>query len=525
MLKKPFSMIDKFVYMTIRVLYFIICFSISFVFASDVYAGPSFSCGRAMKDPILPMGCAFDRRNAIDEALALHPVEEVLTSLIAEFDAEPSSFEVHSFEVASASHTPKRTDFALYNGKLYHLIKSVVPPATQVGTSSSPLRPNNNRKLLPIQIPGDRKIVQLATSKDSAYVLAEDGRIFAWGNNQWGQLGDGTEEAQEGLVQVQVPLNKKFKTLATIPRMESAAFAITDQGEVYSWGSNLNGILGNGERGGRQSVPQVVRGLEGQKIVNLATDILSVYAINDRGEVFSWGNSARRLRQSHVDQNLPTREVIATGRRFTQIIAHHEMAFALTDSGEVYAWGNNHYGQLGNGSKAESSVPTQVKIPTGKKVVRIQFDDECDISDNYPTGYAFTDKGEVYTWGANLLAGPKSRDRHTRKAVTIPRLIQAPQGEKITHIASGQMNTFVSTASGIIYNISHWDYKWAPAWSFPICTDATQNLNVYNNYHDNTFYWLLKDGGLFVWTRAYRNFEAAVSAIEIEAEEQKLRQE
>jgi len=151
----------------------------------------------------------------------------------------------------------------------------------------------------------DRPLPAVAAGKTHSLVLTESGEVYAWGDNDDGQLGLGDRE--ERLTPTKVEGLPKVKAIAA---GGAHSLALTESGEVYAWGWNREGQLGLGEMG-------------------------------------DW---KVRLTPTKVE-GLPKVKAIAAGGGYS---------LALTESGEVYAWGNNAIGQLGLGDREERLTPTKV---------------------------------------------------------------------------------------------------------------------------------------------------------------------
>jgi alpha-tubulin suppressor-like RCC1 family protein len=195
--------------------------------------------------------------------------------------------------------------------------------------------------------------------------LKEDGTIVAWGNNSYGQLGDGTTNERNTPVQVQ-----NLGGVKVISAGRAHSLALKEDGTVVAWGYNQFGQLGDGTTTQRNTPVQVKgypptnepvssssaasftwdtwdNNLSGVKAIS-AGEYHSL-AVKEDGTVFAWGyNSYGQLgdgtttfyRTTLVQvQNLSGVKAVAAG-------ANHSLA--LKEDGTVQAWGHNEYGQLGN---------------------------------------------------------------------------------------------------------------------------------------------------------------------------------
>ncbi|MEO5842455.1 MAG: RCC1 repeat-containing protein, partial [Acidimicrobiales bacterium] len=158
----------------------------------------------------------------------------------------------------------------------------------------------------PSTVTGGLKFTALALGRTYTCGLVADGSAYCWGSNTQGQLGDGTVD--ERLAPVKAAPALKF---ASLTAGDSQTCGVTADGAAHCWGSNAFGQLGNGTSGGQQTSAVAVSG--GVKFASLSA-----------GEEFTCG--------------------VATDKT-------------------VYCWGSNRVGWLGDGTDVARTAPTKVKKP------------------------------------------------------------------------------------------------------------------------------------------------------------------
>jgi alpha-tubulin suppressor-like RCC1 family protein len=208
-------------------------------------------------------------------------------------------------------------------------------------------------------------------------------RALAWGQNSFGQLGDGSFTQSD----VSVPVSGlDFVTAIAAGRRHS--LALLSDGTVMAWGDGASGQLGNGE-GRTSDLPVAVEGLTGVKAV-AAGDNFSL-ALLSNGTVMSWGGgeSGQLGNGANQESDVPVPVKGLTG--VTAIAAGGEHALALLSNGTVMAWGEGEHGQLGNGASRNSNVPVTVKGLTG--VAAVAAGEEHSI--------ALLKGGTVMAWGSD----------------------------------------------------------------------------------------------------------------------------
>ena len=247
--------------------------------------------------------------------------------------------------------------------------------------------------------------IQISLGYKFSVALKQDGTVWSWGQNNDGELGLGNTTEYDEPQQI-TEITEKITDVKT---GYYHSIALTEKGEVYTWGYNGNGQLGNGTRED-SLVPVKVTGLENIAKVN-AYKYMTI-ALTQNGEVYAWGsgygakpvklNFTRKiidvsgnlvLAENRKAYNLD--ETKSYGKDLIKVVAGYNHYLGLTSDGEVYAWGSNSYGQLGNGNNTSSSTAVKVVTPDGKS----NMTNIVDISagDSYSI---ITDKdGKVYTFG------------------------------------------------------------------------------------------------------------------------------
>ena len=212
---------------------------------------------------------------------------------------------------------------------------------------------------------------------DAHFIVDSKGEVYAWGSNEDGELGIGSEDYSKNQSE---PV--KINGLSNIEKIyiqEHSIFAQTNIGEIYSWGDISHGILGV-ESEQNINAPIKIEGLTGIK--KLYLDYNVAFAINDLGEIYSWGdNSNGQLGIGNEGkQTVPAKVNDIKGIK--ELYYNYDTVFALNRFGEVYSWGANYFSQLGTGDNIDKSVPTK-------------------IYNNGSSAYARLSTGDVYAWGYN----------------------------------------------------------------------------------------------------------------------------
>ena len=215
----------------------------------------------------------------------------------------------------------------------------------------------------PIRVPGLMNIVQVSGGLYYSMALAADGTIWAWGDNPYGQLGNGANSRQLSPVRV-LGLSHIVSISAGYLRHN---LAVKADGTVWAWGENDYGQLGDSTTMWR-NLPVQVPGLTG--VVQVVVSWGSSYALKSDGTVYAWGaNYAGQLGDgTTTDRWTPVQVSGLTGVK--AIAAGSLHGAVLKTDGTVWGWGDNEYSPLGLDSII-SSYYTPVQMPDASSVKAI----------------------------------------------------------------------------------------------------------------------------------------------------------
>jgi alpha-tubulin suppressor-like RCC1 family protein len=228
---------------------------------------------------------------------------------------------------------------------------------------------------------------QVITAQDNGFAVRSDGTVFAWGDNQAGQLGDGTTTARLTPVQV-----TGLSSVVQVAGGGGTSIALRSDGTVWTWGDNHFGQLGDGSTRSR-SVPAQVSGLS--NIIQVDEDAQVSLALRADGTVFAWGtNNVGQLGDgTNTQRRRPVQVLTPSG--ITQISTGFASALALRSDGTVWAWGNNLVGELGDGTTTSRNVPAQIAGLSGVRQVAANANSMAVLADGTLRGWGNNGSGEL----------------------------------------------------------------------------------------------------------------------------------
>ncbi|KAL2896457.1 Ultraviolet-B receptor UVR8 [Bienertia sinuspersici] len=186
------------------------------------------------------------------------------------------------------------------------------------GTHSVVLTREGHQIFVPVRVQGPEKVRLIAVGAFHNLALEEDGTLWAWGNNEYGQLGTGDTQPRSQPIRVQ---GLSGLTLADIAAGGWHSTALTNEGEVYGWGRGEHGRLGFGDDKSSKMLPQKVQLLAGEDIVQMSCGGTHSVALTRDGRIFSFGRGdhgrlgiGRKVTTGHpmeVPINLPPPKTVS----------------------------------------------------------------------------------------------------------------------------------------------------------------------------------------------------------------------
>uniref|UniRef100_A0A336KZB7 CSON000941 protein n=1 Tax=Culicoides sonorensis TaxID=179676 RepID=A0A336KZB7_CULSO len=305
--------------------------------------------------------------------------------------------------------------FSLYTAKQDHhgvsLFGTGINTDSQLGFQQNKYRQTLERITYPVPIPIKHPILQksveiekCAAGRAHSLILSKDGEVFTLGNNSYGQCGRPVIKDEQYLGNATVHFISKLgdETIRNVFCGQDHSFFVTKSGKVFSCGWGADGQTGL-EHYETISEPTRVNGdIKGENITKISCIADCNLALNDKGEVFGWGNTEYgQFALGDAQQlNVPKYLEITKGlSKIVDIATTGSACLILNDNGDVFVWG---YGLLGFGPNA-NHVPLPKQIPAtlfgrnefnpNNRVVAVRAG-LCHMA-------ALDEQGDLYTWGRN----------------------------------------------------------------------------------------------------------------------------
>jgi hypothetical protein len=228
-------------------------------------------------------------------------------------------------------------------------------------------------------------VADLQVEVDNACALLRSGRVVCWGENEKGEVGDGTTVPRPSPVEM-----SGVEHAVAISVSSTGGCGLLHNGALSCWGRSNYGALGRGSVG-EIGTPALVSNLSG--VAAIKKDGFRTCAVLRTGALRCWGDNARsEMKGPRADSVLPVdfpglKPVLSASMGMNSTCVLHA-------DRTVSCWGNNLFGQLGNGTREHSDAPVAVKI------------DSVELLAGDLESQRAVRGGELYIWGRDLMTHP-----------------------------------------------------------------------------------------------------------------------
>ena len=279
---------------------------------------------------------------------------------------------------------------------------------------------------------GHSTIQKIAVGAYHTVVIKSDGTLWAWGDNTYGQLGDGT------LITRGKPEKIGTDTdWVSVAAGASHTVAVKSNGTLWAWGNNSDGQLGDGTTTQRKIPYQITSAGDGWTTVTAGAD--HTVALKSDGTLWAWGsNDYGKLGDGSTTQSKGPVQVKSSGNGWISVAAGRNHTVAVKVDGTLWAWGSNEYGNIGTGASDTSSHATPVQV-AGTAWTAVAAGDLHTV--------AMKTSGRLYAWGNNT-SGQVGDGTTVQK--NSPLLISSA-GYDWVAIAAGRSHTLAVKVDGTLY--------------------------------------------------------------------------
>uniref|UniRef100_A0A8C2HR54 E3 ubiquitin-protein ligase HERC1 n=1 Tax=Cyprinus carpio TaxID=7962 RepID=A0A8C2HR54_CYPCA len=303
-----------------------------------------------------------------------------------------------------------------------------------------------------------RKVSSSKGSDGHTLAVTAEGEVFSWGDGDYGKLGHGNSATQKYPKIIQGPLLGKVVVCVSAGYRHSAA--VTNDGELYTWGEGDFGRLGHSDSHSR-NMPTLVKDISG--VGQVACGSSHTIAVAQDGRIvwsFGGGDNGKL---GHGDTNRVYRPKVIEalhGFIIRKVCAGSQSSLALTSAGQVFAWGCGSC--LGCGSSETTSLrPRLIEELSITKIIDISCGDSHCL--------ALSHENEVFAWGNNAMG--QCGQGHTSTPVTKPKKVIGLEGVSIQQITAGTSHSLAWTAVPTDRQLV--------AWHRPFCVDLEESTFTY----------------------------------------------
>ena len=312
----------------------------------------------------------------------------------------------------------------------------------------------------------DESIIHVSGTGFVMAVLTDHGRVFTWGSNQYGQLGDGTTVDKETPVDITANFGlNQDEVILFIGMGLFHGVAVTSENRLFTWGRNDHSQLGNNATMDSLIPIDVsayfhLNTLE--EIIALEVGHHHTGMLTSESRVFTWGrNQYGQLGNNTTFTGTTPQQItgllhLSQGESIVRLSMNGNSSGALTSLGRVLVWGSNEGGQLADYTVGSKLAPIEV-TPR----FNLTIDDQIiDMTIGTAHSIFFTSKGNIFVVGSNDYGqfGDGTTYTSSLSPVNITEHIPLRENDTVISVSIGQLHTMVLTAESHIFAFGYNEY-------------------------------------------------------------------
>ena len=320
-----------------------------------------------------------------------------------------------------------------------------------------------DRSLLPAAVaagalsPGER-FTELSAGGLHTCGRTSYGRVYCWGDNYRGQLGDGQRPNDQNTPSaVEMGARSTGERFVKVTAGNEHTCGLSGKGDAYCWGYDEHGQLGNGAGVNGADTPVLVLQGDrqpGEHFIFLRAGSNHTCGLSDRGKAYCWGydndgqlgNGATVTEDQHEPSAVEV-SALSPGERFLSLTGGDKHTCGVTSSGRAFCWGKNSSAELGSGQA--STVDEDAPRPVDMSALGDDLFISLNAGEHFTCG--LTVRGHAYCWGGGGAGqlGVGVWDAVFRGPVMMD-LSQMP-GDRFVNLAAAPDHTCGHTSSGMAF--------------------------------------------------------------------------
>lgn len=312
----------------------------------------------------------------------------------------------------------------------------------------------------------DETMIDIEMGQNFITVLTNQNRLFAWGSNSVGQIGQPDEVSDSPApIEIEVTGLLENETIQSVDLYEETSFFKTSLNNIYGWGKNNDSQVGVtplfNENDDRVHVYTPTKLTFNRRPVFVAAygGATHSLALTNTGQMYVWGrglDGQLGLGETDLYATSPTKlniSGLSANEKVSSVYLKFQNNYAITTEGKLFGWGRNFYGEIGQGHTNNVFIPTLISLPNllvNEKPIEV-------VSNGFAT-LVLTNEGRLFGMGNSgsyLIGGDSITDI---LSPTLYTNLTLNAGEKVTQIELGNNHAFALTSANRLFS---WGFNFA----------------------------------------------------------------